>query len=243
MLLRRFIEHVKDQNWFAVGLDVIVVIVGIFLGMQVTDWNEHRKDNAIELKTLAEIKKNLEGDLDEIRNDIGHMYEMESQGKMIIEYLKTNETPNEEFFGWASRLRLIPHFDENRSGYDLLKNHGVDLIKNDEIREALSGLYERYYSYYAVYERERMDFHRVNSMPRLIEYFYMPLDYSNGNWLEYDFVITNEDYQKLRSDTQFVKLIHAIIYENSAIVNRASLMEEMILKLITMIDEELKSRQ
>lgn len=37
-------KHVADQNWFAVGLDVIVVITGIFLGMQVTDWNESRKD-------------------------------------------------------------------------------------------------------------------------------------------------------------------------------------------------------
>ena len=30
MLLRRFSKHVSDQNWFAVGLDVIVVVVGIF---------------------------------------------------------------------------------------------------------------------------------------------------------------------------------------------------------------------
>lgn len=40
MLLRRFAKHIKDQNWFAVGLDVLVVIVGIFLGMQVSDWND-----------------------------------------------------------------------------------------------------------------------------------------------------------------------------------------------------------
>lgn len=44
MILRRFMKHVSDQNWFAVGLDVLVVITGIFLGMQVTDWNEERKD-------------------------------------------------------------------------------------------------------------------------------------------------------------------------------------------------------
>jgi hypothetical protein len=37
-------KHVTDQNWFAVGLDVLVVITGIFLGMQVTEWNESRKD-------------------------------------------------------------------------------------------------------------------------------------------------------------------------------------------------------
>jgi hypothetical protein len=44
MILRRFMKHVTDQNWFAVGLDVLVVITGIFLGMQVSEWNEGRKD-------------------------------------------------------------------------------------------------------------------------------------------------------------------------------------------------------
>jgi len=43
MILRRFMKHVSDQNWFAVGLDVLVVITGIFLGLQVSEWNEDRK--------------------------------------------------------------------------------------------------------------------------------------------------------------------------------------------------------
>ena len=43
MILRRFMKHVTDQNWFAVGLDVIVVIVGIFLGLQVTEWSDNRE--------------------------------------------------------------------------------------------------------------------------------------------------------------------------------------------------------
>ncbi|WP_286830254.1 MULTISPECIES: hypothetical protein [Kordiimonas] len=46
MILRRFMKHVTDQNWVAVGLDVLVVITGIFIGLQVTDWNQARKDAA-----------------------------------------------------------------------------------------------------------------------------------------------------------------------------------------------------
>lgn len=44
MLLRRVTQHVKDQSWFAVGLDLVVVVFGIFLGLQVSDWNESRKE-------------------------------------------------------------------------------------------------------------------------------------------------------------------------------------------------------
>lgn len=52
MILRRFMKHVTEQNWFAVVLDVIVVITGIFLGMQVTEWNEDRKEQAQEVQYL-----------------------------------------------------------------------------------------------------------------------------------------------------------------------------------------------
>jgi len=60
MILRRFTKHFKDQNWFAVGLDVLVVIVGIFLGMQMTEWNENRKDLEDSQKFLLRIHSELQ---------------------------------------------------------------------------------------------------------------------------------------------------------------------------------------
>ena len=42
MLLRRITEHVKAQNWTAVALDFVIVVVGVFIGIQVANWNEGR---------------------------------------------------------------------------------------------------------------------------------------------------------------------------------------------------------
>jgi hypothetical protein len=42
MILRRITEHVKTQNWFAVGLDFVIVVVGVFIGIQVANWNAMR---------------------------------------------------------------------------------------------------------------------------------------------------------------------------------------------------------
>jgi hypothetical protein len=44
MLLRRINEHVKAQNWFAVAIDFIIVVVGVFMGIQIGNWNESRLD-------------------------------------------------------------------------------------------------------------------------------------------------------------------------------------------------------
>ncbi len=42
MLLRSITKHVKDQNWFAVGIDFFIVVVGVFIGIQVANWNDAR---------------------------------------------------------------------------------------------------------------------------------------------------------------------------------------------------------
>jgi len=39
MILRRVIEHVKAHNWFAVGIDFLIVVVGVFIGIQVSNLN------------------------------------------------------------------------------------------------------------------------------------------------------------------------------------------------------------
>jgi len=42
LILRSVIRHVRDQNWFAVGLDFLIVVVGVFIGIQVSNWNDQR---------------------------------------------------------------------------------------------------------------------------------------------------------------------------------------------------------
>ena len=44
MLIRRIRKHLNDQNWLAMGLDMLVVIFGVCLGFQLNDWNDNRKN-------------------------------------------------------------------------------------------------------------------------------------------------------------------------------------------------------
>lgn len=46
MILRRVTQHVNDQNWFAVALDFLIVVVGVLLAIQVANWNERRQDQS-----------------------------------------------------------------------------------------------------------------------------------------------------------------------------------------------------
>ena len=44
MVIRRIREHVATHNWFAVAVDVGIVVLGVFLGTQVSNWNANRLD-------------------------------------------------------------------------------------------------------------------------------------------------------------------------------------------------------
>ena len=46
MLLRRVTQHVKEQNWTAVALDFVIVVIGVMVGLQFSNWNETRADEA-----------------------------------------------------------------------------------------------------------------------------------------------------------------------------------------------------
>ena len=59
MLLRRLTRHIKDQDWFAVGIDFIIVIVGVFIGIQVANWNEAQKDKAGLAASLERLHKEV----------------------------------------------------------------------------------------------------------------------------------------------------------------------------------------
>jgi hypothetical protein len=59
MRLRRVIEHLRDQNWFAVWLDFVIVVVGVFIGIQVANWNEVRQERALERVLLEQLQRDF----------------------------------------------------------------------------------------------------------------------------------------------------------------------------------------
>ena len=47
MILTRVVEHVKAQNWTAIAIDFVIVVLGLIVGLQVNDWAERRHTRAM----------------------------------------------------------------------------------------------------------------------------------------------------------------------------------------------------
>ena len=63
MILRRLTQSLKDQNWTAIWIEFILLVTGVFLGIQVSNRNQARADRAAYEAALgrlgAEIDTNL----------------------------------------------------------------------------------------------------------------------------------------------------------------------------------------
>ena len=52
MILRKLADAMRRQDWFTVALEIAIVMIGIFLGLQVNAWNQSRIDRAEEAAFL-----------------------------------------------------------------------------------------------------------------------------------------------------------------------------------------------
>ncbi len=63
MIMRRLAQSMKDQNWTAIAIEFVLLVLGVFLGIQVANWNEVRADRIAYESALgrlgAEIDTNL----------------------------------------------------------------------------------------------------------------------------------------------------------------------------------------
>ena len=70
MILRRVIDHFKKQEWTAIALDFLIVVIGVFVGMQVTNWNEARVARKNERAFVVMVRDTMATNADDIRSYI-----------------------------------------------------------------------------------------------------------------------------------------------------------------------------
>lgn len=59
MIIKRIAEAFRRQDWFTVSLEIVIVMIGIFLGLQVNAWNQSRIDHAEEAVFLQALYQDV----------------------------------------------------------------------------------------------------------------------------------------------------------------------------------------
>ncbi|MDA9769534.1 hypothetical protein N9D02_00700 [Emcibacteraceae bacterium] len=107
MLIRRITKHLEDQNWFAVALDMLVVIFGVYLGFQLNDWNENRKSIEKGESYLQRIAGELEQDIRFFDNVISMNERNFENGQFLLNTIENNELVNEDPTRFITSLAFV----------------------------------------------------------------------------------------------------------------------------------------
>jgi hypothetical protein len=143
MIPRRVYEHVKAHNWFAVAIDLAVVVTGLLIGFQIDRaWEAQRTKSEI-----AEYRQRLVDDfrseLDAIGVRIAYFSNIEARG---LSALAAYDLPAEElgarFIVDAYQATQIWPFSAPRGAYDEMISAGrINLIPDTDLRKRLATYY------------------------------------------------------------------------------------------------------
>jgi len=138
MFLRRISKHMQDQNWFAVGLDLFIVVIGVFIGIQVANWNEDRVFDEKEAELLLELKREIEAATDSTNNRRDAHLQVIESARRSIAFIDDGESCGTECwpvlvdFFHASQWQSV---SVSRTTYDEMRRLG--LPRSREIVDAV----------------------------------------------------------------------------------------------------------
>ena len=148
MILRRVIEHVKAQNWFAVAIDFVIVVVGVFIGLQVSNWNAERSLEEREKVYLQQLLIDLESDRATGERGVVSADSIDAAAESLLAVLEggDNGAPVSDaelvrsvtFAGYA----YLPQ--TNATTYnEMISTGALGLLRSAELKRALGEYYAR----------------------------------------------------------------------------------------------------
>jgi hypothetical protein len=90
MLLRRLIQHVREQNWTAIGIEFVIVVVGVFVGIEVSNWNQERADRNREIAFLGQLRDEMADNVVTIEHQLRYQAEVIASGRRALAFLQSD---------------------------------------------------------------------------------------------------------------------------------------------------------
>lgn len=143
MLLRRVAKHVKDQNWTAVGIDFFIVVFGVFIGLQVANWNDARTLNSQSEDFTESLKSDLRDETWNYHHLIAYFDDVRANGKRALKALiGESQMSDEALVINAYRATQTLVNVRTRSTFDELSSTGnIALIRDEALLDAAIWIY------------------------------------------------------------------------------------------------------
>ena len=132
----------KTSKYFkyAIG-EIVLVVIGILIALQINNWNEERKNQAFEKEILEQIRANLIKDkltLIDIKSNFERA--LSSTDKILNASWNQNERDSVKY--WLADIIQFDRFQPLTNAYEVAKSKGLDLISNKQLRFIIGTYYD-----------------------------------------------------------------------------------------------------
>ena len=138
MLLRRIKQHVQNENWFAVFVDFVIVVVGVYVGIEVSNWNEQRQEEQRGQQYLQRIKADLENDLQTIANRHNFWTQVLGHGQGAIAHAETgmlvSDSAAKTVLAYFQASQVAPYRAVNVTYQEMVAAGDLNLIESSKLR-------------------------------------------------------------------------------------------------------------
>ncbi len=234
MLLRRITQHVRDQNWFAVFIDFIIVVVGILIAFQITEWNDKRSNESEKAQQQQRLIEEFSVLKQEWEEDAESFAETIKGTGELIKLLRAGEQPEDDgplkqYLWQANYFYETPSLSSTYQ--ELIESGGLSFITDQELRKALF----RY-----------GDLQKRLETRAIVAYTFVLEPYSNyfkavewsvvpDDWTNPETAITSYDWEVLMNSKSELQSWLAVQFEAE---RNAALISEEIEKILNLLGEE-----
>lgn len=237
----------RTYFWYAIG-EVLLVMIGILLALQINNWNEYRKDRIIEKKILEEIWIDMAINRRDLENSVQrtekHLQEIVELNDHLIKQQPLYDSLAIDLRGASSTEQFTPRV----TGYESLKAKGVDMIEDISLRNHIIQMYGLWYQELVNEGREfeQFDNPTIDLLPYLKKHLIVNTNMSNTLVAEdigYSFEsygLAVKDYDALLNDSEFILMLQKSMFNRA---NKIAIAKRLVLRmeeLEEIIDLELK---
>ena len=125
---------------YAIG-EILLVVIGILIALQIDNWNEEKKNRAYEKEMLVQIKENLLQDKMALKG-IAQSYKtaIEASRKLLEPSIRSAYPDSIPY--WLGQIAKFERFHPLTNSYEALKSKGLDIVSKDTVRLLLGQYYD-----------------------------------------------------------------------------------------------------
>ena len=127
---------------YAIG-EIVLVVIGILIALQINNWNEKRKIGLKEIAVLNDILQSIKSDLFDYKRFDDKRLERKKNGlDSLNSYIFDSKNISDSLFiAFYQDMKQDFHIRFDNGPFEALKSAGLEIISNDSLRALINNTY------------------------------------------------------------------------------------------------------